>query len=372
MSTHEYEVGLHKNDLDTPALLIDLQTMEENMRRMADYFRGSSVKLRPHVKLHKATPALAHRQLDAGAIGLTCAKLSEAEVLAASGIKDILIANQIVGGMKIRRLVNLASYTNVMVAVDDAENVRQLSQACQERGVRLRVLVEVDIGNARCGVGTGEPALALARVVHRSSGLVFMGLMGYDGHLTFQVDPEDRERLAIAANTLLVETREYIEAAGLEVAIASASGTFTYKYASRLKGITEIQAGTYLLMDTAFREKGVTDFYCALSVLGTVISRPSWPGAENLAIIDVGRKAMDNYFGLPSVKHPANATLFSMPQEHGRLRLDSSARDLKIGDKVELWVRDANGTINLYDKFYAMRDDIVEAVWEIPGRGLAT
>jgi D-serine deaminase-like pyridoxal phosphate-dependent protein len=131
MSTHEYEVGLHKNELDTPALLIDLPTMEGNLRRMAEYFRDSSVKLRPHVKLHKATPALAHRQLDAGAVGLTCAKLSEAEVLAASGIKDILIANQIVGGTKIRRLVNLASYTNIMVAADDAENVRQLSEACQ-------------------------------------------------------------------------------------------------------------------------------------------------------------------------------------------------------------------------------------------------
>jgi D-serine deaminase-like pyridoxal phosphate-dependent protein len=125
-------------------------------------------------------------------------------------------------------------------------------------------------------------------------------------------------------------------------------------------------------MDTAFKEKGVTDFNCTLSVLATVISRPSRPGAENLAIIDVGRKAIDNYYGLPEVKSPAGATLFSMPQEHGRLRLDGVARDLKVGDKVELWVRDANGTVNLYDKFYAMRNDIVEAVWAIPGRGKAT
>ncbi len=372
MNTHEYEVGLHKSQIDTPALLIDLPTMEGNLTRMANYFKNSSAQLRPHVKLHKATPALAHRQLEAGAIGLTCAKLSEAEVLADSGIKDILIANQIAGEQKIRRLVNLAAYTDVIIAVDDHENVQQLSRAAVDRGVLLNILVEVDIGNKRCGVEPFDPALELSKVVLQSPGLMYKGLMGYDGHLTFQIDPRDRERLAIESNNLLVQTRQYIEAAGLSVSIVSGSGTFTYKYASKLNGITEIQAGTYLLMDTAFREKGVTDFHCALSVLGTVISRPPRPGAEDLAIIDVGRKSMDNYYGLPEVKTPIDATLFSMPQEHGRLRLTGDAMDLKIGDKVELWVRDANGTINLYDKFYAIRDEIVEAVWEIPGRGKAT
>jgi D-serine deaminase-like pyridoxal phosphate-dependent protein len=372
MNDHEYEVGLHYTELDTPALLLDLPTMEANLEQMAGYFRDSEVNLRPHVKLHKATPILAYRQLEAGAIGLTCAKLSEAEVLAAAGIKDILIANQIVGARKIQRLVNLAAYTNVIVAVDDEENVQDLSRAAQARNVQLRVLVEVDIGNARCGVEPCGPALELSKTVHQSPGLIYMGLMGYDGHLTFQVASQDRERLAIEANTLLVETRRYIESAGLEIPIVSASGTFTYKYVAKLKGITEIQAGTYLLMDTAFREKGVTEFGCALSVLSTVISRPRRPGAEDLAVIDVGRKGIEIFYGFPEVKHPAGAMLFSMPQEHGRLRLDGSANDLKAGDKVELWVRDANGTVNLYDKFYAIRDGIVEAVWDIPGRGKAT
>lgn len=372
MNDHEYEVGLHKHEIDTPALLLDLPTVEANLHRMADFFKDKEVKLRPHVKLHKATPALAHLQLQAGAIGLTCAKLSEAEVLAGAGIKDILIANQVVGGQKIRRLVNLAAHTNVIVAVDNYENVRQLSRAAEARGVMLRVLAEVDIGNARCGVEPYGPALELSKAIVNSPGLIYMGLMGYDGHLTFQVDPADREQLAIEANTTLIETRRYIEAAGLEVPIVSGSGTFTYKYVSRLKGITEIQAGTYLLMDTAFREKGVTDFDLTLSVLATVISRPPRPGAEDLAIIDVGRKSIDNYYGLPEVKSPSGATLFSMPQEHGQLRLEGDAQDLQVGDKVELWVRDANGTINLYDKFYAIRDNVVEAVWDIPGRGKAT
>jgi D-serine deaminase-like pyridoxal phosphate-dependent protein len=283
-----------------------------------------------------------------------------------------LIANQIVGDRKIQRLVNLAAYTNVMVAVDDFENVQQLSRAAVDRGVSLRVLVEIDIGNARCGVEPCEPALELSNAIVAAPGLKFMGIMGYDGHLTFQVEPHEREKLAIEANSLLVETRSYLESSGLEVPVVSASGTFTYKYVSKLKGITEIQAGTYLLMDTAFKEKGVTEFECALTILSTVISRPKRRNSDDLAIIDAGRKSIEVFYGFPEVKHPEGAVLFSMPQEHSRLKLNSTAKALRIGDKVELWVRDANGTVNLYDKFYAMRNDFVEAVWEIPGRGKAT
>lgn len=370
--THEYEVGLEKGELDTPALLIDLPAMERNLEKMATFFRGRKVKLRPHVKLHKATPVLAHMQLQAGAVGVTCAKLAEAEVLAQSGIRDILIANEIVGPRKVQRLVNLASYSDVMVAVDSYQNVQELSQAAHGKGVRLRVLVEVDIGNDRCGVEPFEPALALSRAVQAAPDLRFLGLMGYDGHCTFKANPAEREEMSRRANQILVDTRAFIEKAGLPVEIVSASGTFTYKVAAGLEGITEIQAGTYLLMDTAFQENGVRDFECALTVLATVISRSCRRGSENMAVIDVGRKAMDTFLGLPEVKVPAGATLYSMPQEHARLRLQEEANDLKVGDKVELWVRDANGTINLYDKFFAIRNGLVEAVWDIPGRGMAT
>ncbi len=372
MSAHEYEIGLPKNEIDTPALIIDLDIMECNLEKMATYFSNVEARLRPHVKLHKATPVLAHKQLKAGAIGLTCAKLAEAEMLAASGIKDILIANQIVGARKIRRLVNLATYADMMVAVDSYENVAELSHAAHAKGVQLRVLVEVNIGHNRCGVAPFGPALELSRAVCDAPGLKYMGLMAYDGHCAIRIDPAEREARSIEANTLLVETRRYIEQAGLPVEIVSASGTFTYRYATALPGITEIQAGTYLLMDTTFKEKGVSDFDCALTVLGTITSRPSWPGAEDLAIMDVGRKSMETAWGLPEVKAPAGATVTSLSQEHGRVRLGDSIRDLKPGDMIELWVRDANNTINLFDKFYAVRDNIVEAVWDIPGRGAST
>ena len=367
MPLYGHLIGLHKSELDTPALLIDLDAMERNIARMSAYIANTNIKIRPHVKLHKATPVLAHKQLAApGAIGLTCARLSEAELLGASGIQDILIANQVVGERNIRRLVNLAAYTEVMVAVDSHDNVSNLSLAARARGIKLRVLVEVNVGNNRAGVEPFDQAVALARAVQSSPGLRFMGLMGYDGHSTFPAESTGREKLSTAANNLLVESRRCLEQAGLEVQIVSAAGTLTFKYASAVNGITEIQVGSYLLMDTYFKEKQLTDFDCALTILGTVISRPTWAGAENLAIIDVGRKSTDTIYGLPTVKTPEGATCFNMPQEHGRLQLEGEARSLKAGDKVELWVRDANGTICMHDRFYALRNDIVEAVWDIP------
>jgi D-serine deaminase-like pyridoxal phosphate-dependent protein len=169
-----------------------------------------------------------------------------------------------------------------------------------------------------------------------------------------------------------VGTRRFIEEAGLEVGIVSAGGTFTYRYAALADGVTEVQAGTYLLMDTAFQEKGVRDFQCALTVLSTVTSRPPWKGAENLAVIDVGDKGISPLLGAPEIKDPLGAKVIRFSQEHGRIDLSNSARDLRIGDKVELWARDANGTVNLYIKFYAMRDGFVEAVWDIPAAGNRT
>jgi D-serine deaminase-like pyridoxal phosphate-dependent protein len=369
MSVHDGEVGLQKHEINTPALLVDLPSLEKNLHIMAAFFADRDVKLRPHVKTYNATPVFAHMQLEAGAIGVTCAKLSEAEILAAAGIKDILIANQIVGRRKVEQLANLAKVSDIMVAVDSQENVTTLSEIASEKGVTIRVLVEVNIGHHRCGVGPFQPALDLSRSVKEAPGLIYMGLMGYDGHCTLKVEESEREALSREANTLLARTRFFIEQTGLSVPIVSASGTFTYRYASEIKGITEIQAGTYLLMDTAFKDHGVREFDCALSVLATVISRSKYPGDIDLAVIDIGRKSISPVLGLPEVKHPAGANLFSLSQEHGRVSLRGGALGLKVGDKIELWVRDANGTINQFDRFYAVRNDVVEDVWFIPGCG---
>jgi D-serine deaminase-like pyridoxal phosphate-dependent protein len=368
---HEYEVGLHICDLDTPALLLDLAAVERNIQKMAEYCRAAGVSLRPHAKIYKATPVFAWMQIRAGAVGITVSKLSEAEVLSAGGIQDILVANQVVGRRKITRLVNLAAYAHVMVAVDTLENARQISEAAHARGVEVGVLVEVNIGNDRCGVEPGEPALALAHQVQTLLGLNFRGLMGYDGHLAFAEDMQERDLRSKQAYQILVDTRDAVEQAGIPVEIVSGGGSGTYRSACSVPGMTEIQAGTYIFSDSTYRDNGLGEFECAMTVLGTVISRPQRPGAEDLAILDVGRKEMALTYGFPEAKCPAG-TVFSMPQEHSRLKLADPRQPLCIGDTVELWVGDANCTFNLYDQVYAVRNGQVEAVWDILGRGKAT
>jgi D-serine deaminase-like pyridoxal phosphate-dependent protein len=372
MDMHEYEVGLRKSELDTPALLVDLDAVERNIQRMADFSREHGASLRPHAKIHKATPILAWKQLRAGAIGITASKLSEAEVLAAGGIRDILIANQVVGARKIRRMVNLAAYADLIVAVDSIDNVQEISRAAQEKGTAVGVLVEVNIGNDRCGV---EPAMTLGLVQSMLvlPGIRFRGVMGYDGHLAFLVNLQERHKRSQAAYRILVETRDTLSQAGIAVEIVSGGGTGTYRSAAETSGMTELQPGTYLFSDTTYRDAGLREFDCALTMLGTVISRPQRAGAEDVAILDVGRKAMSTTYGFPEMKAPAG-TIFSMPQEHSRLRLSEpeDALRLKVGDQVELWVKDANGTINYFDQMYAMRGDRVEAVWNLGGRGTVT
>ncbi len=200
-------------------------------------------------------------------------------------------------------------------------------------------------------------------------GLAFKGLMGYDGHNTLKVTPEERGELSRKAYRLLADTRRFLEARGIEVEIVSGGGTFTYRYAAEIEGITEVQAGTYLLMDTAFREHGVGEFECGLTVLASVISQPAYPGAEHLAIMDTGKKSLSTALGLPEVKSPAGAKTISLSDEHGRVSFADSPLPLRPGDTVEFWVRDANATINQFDLIYAVRDGIVEDVWRIPQCG---
>jgi D-serine deaminase-like pyridoxal phosphate-dependent protein len=248
MTTPAALIGSWVEEIDTPALLLDLDSMERNITRMATAFRGLTAKLRPHAKTHK-TPIIAHKQLAAGAIGITCAKLGEAEVMVEGGIRDILLANQIVGTHKISRLVSLARHADLIVAVDDGSNVQDLSQAAQATGVLLRVLVEVDIGMHRCGVAPGEPALSLAQQVEKAPGLQFAGLMGYEGHLVFVPNLEERVHRVHTDMQLLIDTVSFLESRGLPVGIVSAGGTGTAMITGRLPRITEIQAGSYVFMD---------------------------------------------------------------------------------------------------------------------------
>ena len=209
------KIGQPVGKVDTPALLVDYDQLKENIDRMARTFAGTAVKLRPHIKTHKC-PQIARMQMEAGAVGITCAKVSEAEVFAAAGIKDILIANQVTGEVKIDRLVRLAKKCDLKVAVDDSANVAALNDACRVAGVRLGVLVEVNIGMQRCGVEPGEPTLRLSQQVDAAAHLDFLGFQAYEGHLVLVKDPAERANRVAQDFAPLSDTIALVEDAGLD------------------------------------------------------------------------------------------------------------------------------------------------------------
>lgn len=355
--------GTPRAEMDTPALLVDLDILESNIARMAGLAASRGVNLRPHFKTHK-TPAIALKQLEAGAVGITCAKVEEAEVLVNSGVRDILIANQVIGPRKIARLTGLARHARLMVAVDDQANVRELSAGMVAAGATLRVLVEVNVGMNRCGVEPGETAVALARKVADSPGLVFAGLQGYEGFCQRITDPTEKEATTRKAMDGLIRSREMIEAAGLQVGIVTGAGTGTHAITSAVQGMTEIQPGSYATMDADYRNLGA-DFGCALTLLATVISRP----APDRAITDAGLKAMTDDHGVPELVGVTGARLERLSEEHGKIALSDPSVALRPGDRVEFIPSHGCTTFNLHDTLYGMRNGVVEVAWPIAGRG---
>lgn len=372
---------MRKNDMYTPALVLDVTAMERNIAKMAEYFRGKQARLRPHVKVHKC-PVIAQRQLEAGAIGITCAKISEAEVMVESGMKDILIANEVVGSRKIRRALELSELCDLKVVVDNAENARELSREAESRGAKLSVLLDMNLGRVvgsedvvercgnrgildRCGVLPGTPALELAQEIVRLPGLRFLGLMGYEGGMRGYMDYQSRRETCHKALALVMETKELLQAHGIESETISAGGTSTYSITGTYPGITEVQPGSYVLMDAPLATMEGTDFEYALSVLTTVISRPY----SQKAILDVGRKGITAEGGIPVVRGIEGARLVMLNLEHGHLILDGPGQGLRVGDKIELLPTDADTVVNLYDKYMVVKGGILEAQWPIAARG---
>ena len=353
----------YKEQIETPALLIDLDAMEANIGQMADYFRGRPCQLRPHAKTHK-TPIIAHKQLAAGsAVGVTVAKLGEAAVMIEGGIQDVLIANQVVGPVKIDRLTDLATISDPIVAVDAPENVAELSRGCREKGVRLRVLVEVDIGMQRCGVAPGQAVLALARQVAEAPSLDFAGLLAYEGHLVMVPDAEERSQRLRAALNVLAETRDLLAGAGLPPRIISGGGTGTYDVSSSYPPMTEIEAGSYATMDAKYLTIR-SEFLPALTVLATVISRP----APDRIVTDAGLKAMTKDFGWPEPFQAPGVTVRGLSEEHGSL-IREGGEPLKPGDRVEIVPSHGCTTINLHDVYHVTRGEQFVGLWPIAARG---
>jgi len=364
MSVLAGAIGQSKWELDTPALLVDLDVMERNIQRMMGVFRRAGVNWRPHVKCHKS-PDLALIQLRAGAIGVTCAKLGEAEVMAEAGITDILIANQIVGRIKIRRLMALLERTDVAVCVDDPENVRMLAEAATEHGRPLRVLIEVNIGMNRAGVEPGEPVLALARTIADAPSLRFVGLMGWESPAATIVDREQKRRAVEEAVGSMTASADLCRRAGLPVEIVSAGGTGTYWATAQQPGVTEVQAGGGIFSDVFYRDRMGVDHECAMTMLSTVVSRPT----PTRIVFDAGRKAMSNQSASPEPIGLQDVTSLALSAEHGIVELAEPTPSPGAGDPLELIVGFSDTTVFLHDELYAIRDGRVEAIWPILARG---
>jgi D-serine deaminase-like pyridoxal phosphate-dependent protein len=357
------EVGLKKTELDTPVLWVDLDQLEDNIAYLSNYFGAAGVNWRPHIKGIKV-PVIAHMAIAAGAIGVTCAKLGEAEVMAAAGIRDILIANQIVGSKKSARLANLGRYSDVKVAVDDASNIAEMGQAARAKGVELGVVVELDIGLRRAGVPPGQPALELSRVVHATPGLRYLGLMAWEGHARAIDDLRLRRQEIETAIRLLTGSAELCRENGLPVSIVSAGGTGTFYVTAYQSGITEIQAGGAIFCDVACQNWGV-ETKPSLFVQTTVTSRP----ASDRIILDAGFKAMPTWKCPPKPLGLSGVKAIQMSAEHGNVMLEAPDATVKVGDLFNFVVGYGDATVVLHDKLYGVRDGIVEVVWPIQGRG---
>jgi D-serine deaminase-like pyridoxal phosphate-dependent protein len=361
-------IGIALDEVDTPALVLDLDALERNLLRMADAVRESGVRLRPHAKSHKCAE-IARAQIAAGAVGVCSQKVSEAEALVAGGVADVLVTNEMVGPRKTARLARLAREAKVAVLADDAGNVAELDAAARAEGVRLDVLVEVNVGADRCGIAPGEPALALAQGIAACRSLRFAGLHAYHGSAQHVRDPRERRAAIAAAAEAARLTKTLIENAGIACETVTGAGTGTFLLESASRVFNEIQPGSYVFMDADYNrnvwEEGWPRFEQSLFVLATVMSAP----ASDRAVLDAGLKASSVDSGLPQVHGRPGVEYLKASDEHGVLKIAVGAKAPKLGEKLLLVPGHCDPTVNLYDCFVCVRKGKVEALWPVTARG---
>jgi len=357
------------SELDTPALLVDLDRLESNLDHMAQIARAADLRLRPHTKTHK-TPQIAHMQLGRGAVGITVAKLGEAEVMADAGITDIFIANQIVGQRKVERLVELAKRAKVSVGVDSVEVAAPISMIGAHAGIRMPVLIEVDIGLHRCGVSP-EAALDLARDLNALPGVSLVGIFTYGGQV-YQAR-NDNEAAGVAAfecRTMADVARKIAPIAGVEMNVSGGS-TPTCRHYTVECGLTEIRPGAYAFNDrTQIDRWSARPRDCALTVLATVISAPE----SGRAVLDTGSKSLGadsapESPGFGMLAEDNQAVLARLNEEHGFLDLSQASVRLRVGDKVQVIPNHCCVVSNLFDEMVAVRGGEVVERWPVAARG---
>lgn len=368
IARHELK-DIYKDDLPTPCMVVDQEIFESNLKKMADHCTKTGIHLRAHVKVHKSVE-IARRQLALGAIGLTCATVAECELMADAGFSGILLTRQPTSKNNIARVVALARRDATFgTVVDDPQAATWLQEAAHAENVKLRTVVDVYAGLSRHGIEAGRPALDLARQVDSSKNLKLFGIMGYAGRAAHTPGFADRLKKSRSDLSGMLETVASARSAGLPVEIITGGSTGTYNVDSELKGLTELQAGSYALMDTLYRQIGgkdnaatFDDFGSALTVLTAVISKRH----NGQCTIDAGNKALlkptDEVKGRPDVK------VENQGAEYGLLVWKDGDRDYKIGDRVEIYPSNLDMSTNVYDRYYVTRGDRLVDVWPIMGR----
>jgi 3-hydroxy-D-aspartate aldolase len=357
------QIGTPVADLDTPCLILDMDALDHNMATMAEYYHDRSAKLRGHGKNHKS-PAIAHRQIRRGGTvgGVCAAKVAEAEVMVHGGVPSVFVTSEITAALKIKRLCSLAQQAQILVACEDLDNARDISRTAAAQGVDLGLVIEIETGLRRCGVQTPEQGVALAQGIGSLPGISFQGIMS---HQMMDQPSSEREDRVIEGRQLIqkvLDLKEAIEGAGIPVAIVSTGETWSYDVAGDIPGITEIQGGTYLLMETSYDY--MSDFQFAGKVLTTIISTPR----DGVAVGDAGIKAVGSLKGMPAVDGRPGVIVESMDADHAIYR-HSPESHLQLGQQLCLIPAQQDAMVSRWDRFVGIRDGKVEAVWDIEARG---
>ncbi len=372
------EIGSPFRNIDTPALIVDLDAFERNLETMAAAADRLGVRLRPHAKTHKS-PIIASKQIARGAVGVCCQKVAEAEVLVAGGVTDVLVSNEVVGPFKLERLASLARHARISVCVDHVDNVGQLAAAAERARSRIEVLVEIDVGGRRCGVEPGMPALALARAIAASKALTFGGLQAYYGAAQHMRTPAERREAIAAATAATADTIRCLAEDGFNCRTVGGAGTGTFEHEGASRVWNELQAGSYIFMDADYAknipdgDKAVHPFEHALFVLATVIGRSS----EMRAVLDAGHKALSNDSGFPTVWGRPEVNYHRPSDEHGVIELGATSWRPVLGEKILLIPGHCDPTVNLYDWYVGVRgfgtpEARVETLWPVAARGAVT
>jgi D-serine deaminase-like pyridoxal phosphate-dependent protein len=357
-------------EVDTPALILDLDAFETNLRRLAEAV-GGRVRVRAHAKTHKC-PEIGKRQVAAGAVGVCCQKVAEAEAMVEGGIADVLVSNEIVGAGKLARLAALARRARIGVCVDNADNVRDLQAAAQRAQAAIDTYVELEVGMRRCGVAPGEPALALAKAIAACPNLRFAGIHAYHGRAQHIRSNAERRSVIGAAADAVRSTRSLLERNGIVCPVVTGAGSGTFMFEVELGAWDEIQPGSYVFMDRDYARNEwappLPRFEHSLFVLATVMSRPD----AKLAVVDAGLKASSVDSGMPGVWQRPGLSYTHASDEHGWVEIADGAAAPGLGDKLLLVPGHCDPTVNLYDWYVCVRGGVVEALWPITARGAIT